>query len=164
MRRLFLSFILCLISVSAAHAANFELPVTPTNLNSFFYTFTVSTNATDTGVAFHVTITDKRFDIYPESIAAVGTITRKDVTNAVMRGAGVLKEASFAPLKPALPVILKKDKRVWTADFIASHELLNDTNVFFVFGVPGSVKPKGETEPSPAQDFYEVKLQDFARP
>jgi hypothetical protein len=164
MRRFFLTLILCLISISAARAANFELPVTPTNLNSFFYTFTVSTNATHGGVAFHVTITDKRFDIYPESTAAVGTVTRKDITNAVMRGSGVLKEASFAPLKPAVPVTLKKDKRIWSADFTASNKLLNNTNVFFVFGVPGSAKPKGETEPSSTQDLYEIKLQDFARP
>jgi hypothetical protein len=164
MRRLFLAAILFLVSIPAARSANFELPITPTNLNSLFYTFTVSTNATKSGVAFHVTVTSKKYDIYPDSIAEVGTVTRKDVTNELLRARGVLIEATFEPLKPTVPVTLKKQKRSWTTDFTAPHELLKNTNAYFVFGVLGSAKAKGKTDPVPVQDLYELKLQDFAKP
>ncbi len=165
MRRLFLTFTLWLIFISVARANNTEIPVTQTNLNTLLYSFSVSTNATNGGVAFHVTITHKRFDIYPDSTADVGTIDRKQITNAAARAfPQPIFEATFEPLKPTIPVALKKEKRVWTADFTAPRELLSDTNACFVFSVPGMEKSKNKTDPLPPADLYELKLQDFAKP
>jgi hypothetical protein len=163
MRRLFLTIIVLLVFVSAARA-NTEIPITQTNLNTLLYSFSVSTNATDSGVAFHVTITHRRFDIYPDSSADVGTIEHAEITNAAPRGfRGPIIQVSFKPLEPAIPIALKKEKRVWTVDFTASRELLRDTNACFVFSVPGGEKSKNKTDPLPA-DLYELKLHEFVKP
>lgn len=162
MRRLFLTVIVSLVLLSTAHA-NDEISVTPTNLDTMLYSFTVSTNATHTGVAFHVTITHKRFDIYPDSIADVGTIAYTEITNSTARPSPQpAKAASFERLKPAIPVALKKEKRIWTAEFTASHELLKNTNACFVFSVFAQ-DPKNGNKAAPA-DLYELRLQDFAKP
>jgi hypothetical protein len=162
MHRLFLTLLVSLVFVSVARAMNVEIPVTPTNLDTLLYSFSISTNATDRGVAFHVTITHKRFDIYPDSSAELGTIEYKEVTNNFARPSPEpLKAASFKPLKPRARVALKKEKRVWTADFTASRELLKNTNVCFVFSVFAQDPKTNKTAPA---DLYELKLQDFARP
>lgn len=165
MRRLFLAFIVWLVFLSAARAANDEISITPTNLDTFFYRFSVATNATKDGVAFHITITDKRFDIYPDSGADVGVVSHKDITNQPARAAGKpLKEASFEPMNPAVPVTLKKEMRAWNADFTASPELLKTPGACFVFRVFAQDRTNGKTVPAPPADFYELKLQDFAKP
>jgi len=161
-----LTVIISLAFVPATRAMNSEILVTPTNLVTLLYSFSVSTNATDRGVAFHVTVTHRRFDIYPDSKAELGTIEYKEITNSMARPTpGPLKVAYFNPLKPRVRIALKKEKRVWTADFNASHELLKNTNVCFVFSVPGQQKSKNEADSAPpATDLYELKLHDFAKP
>lgn len=165
MSRLSLTIIALLVSLSAARADNTEFHISSTNLDTLLYSFSVSTNATDAGVAFHVIITHKRFDIYPDSSADVGTIKHKEITNATARAPGpiIQTQTSFEALKPAIPIALKKEKRVWTADFTASRELLKNPDLCFVFAVPGLERTRGKTEP-PLEDLYELKLQDFAKP
>ena len=157
-----LTLLASLVFVSAARAMNTEIRVSPTNLDSLLYSFSVSTNATARGVAFHVTITHKRFDIYPDSSAEIGTIEYKEITNNLSRPSPKpLKDATFKPLKPKVRVALKKEKRVWTANFTASRELLNNTNVCFVFSVFAQDPKTNKTAPT---DLYELKLHDFAMP
>ena len=142
---------------------NAEIPVSPTNLNTLLYSFSVSTNATARGVVFRITITHRRFEIYPDSSAEIGTIEYKEITNNLARRSPEpLKDATFKPLKSKVRVALKKEKRVWTADFTASRELLNNTNVCFVFSVFAQ-DPKTNKTATPA-DLYELKLHDFAKP
>ena len=56
----FLASIFWFAVVSSVHALSLQVSVTPTNLDTHGYTFSVLTNATKEGVAFHVTIANKQ--------------------------------------------------------------------------------------------------------
>jgi hypothetical protein len=157
MCRSFVAVIAWFVFISSACATSVELPVTLTNLDAYFYVFSVLTNATRDGVAFHVTITHKQYDISPDSNAGVDMVVHKKPTNGGFEG-------SIGSVKPEIPVTLKKEKRVWTADFIVSRELLKNRDVCFVFSVLAHTTVNGKTISMPSVTFYELRLQDFAKP
>ncbi|MGO8925990.1 MAG: hypothetical protein ACLQU3_03710 [Limisphaerales bacterium] len=157
MHRSFIASIIWLVFVSSTWATSVELPVTPTNLDTYFCTFSVLTNATKDGVAFHVTITNKQSDIYPDSSADVDMVIHKKLADGGMEG-------SVGPVTPPIPVELKKEKRLWTADFTVSRELLKNPDVHFVFGVLAHSTVDGKIIPMPSITFYELRLQEFAKP
>jgi hypothetical protein len=138
-------------------ARSVELPVTPANPDTYGYIFSVLTNATRDGVAFHVTITNKQYDIYPDSSADVDMVIHKKLADGGMEG-------SVGPVTPTIPVALKKENRFWTADFTVPHSLLEDTNVCFVFSVLAHSTVNGKIIPVSSVTFYELRLQDFAKP
>ena len=132
--------------------------VTRTNLDSYPYTFAVLTNATNGGVAFHVTITSKKSDIYPDSRVNVDRVIRR-------RGAdGSLEGSSVGPVTPAIPVTLEKENRVWKADFTLPRELLADAGVCLVFSELTHSTVNGKVVAMPSTTFYELRLQDFTKP
>ena len=155
--RAFIASIFWLALVSSMRATSEELPVTPTNLDTYGYTFLVLTNTTQDGVTFHVTITDKQYDIYPDSGADIDMVIHKKFADGSM-------ERSFGRVTPAIPVALKKEKRFWTADFAVPHTLLENTNACFVFSVLAHSTVNGKIIPMPSVTFYELRLQDFAKP
>src|ERR1022692_3631458 len=157
MCRSFITSIIWLAVVSSVRARSVELPVMPTNLDAYGYTFSVLTNATKDGVAFHVTITDKQYDIYPDSSADVDMVIHKKLADGGMKG-------SVGPVTTAIPVALKKEKRLWTADFTVSRRLLKNPDAYFVFSVLAHSTVNGKIIPMPSVTFYELRLQDFAKP
>jgi hypothetical protein len=157
MRRSFITAIFWLVLVSSASATTVELPVTPTNLDTYGYVFSVLTNAIRDGVTFHVTITDKKYDIYPDSGASVDIVTHKKLDNG-----GLL--VSSQAVEPAIQVTLEKEVRVWKADFVVSRKLLKNPDVYFVFSVLAHSTINGKSVPMPSLTCYQIRLQDFAKP
>ena len=157
MRHSFFAFIIWLATLWSVRADSVELPVTPTNLDAYVCTFSVSTNATMEGVAFHVTITNKQSDIYPDSSGNVDMVIHKKRPDGGMEG-------SVGPVMPAIPVVLKKKKRLWTADFTVSRELLKNPDAYFVFSDLAHSTVNGKIIPMPSITFYELRLQDFIKP
>ena len=155
MRRSFIAFIIWFGFISSVRATSVEFSVTPTNLDTYFFTFSVLTNATKDGVAFHIAIASKQYDIYPDSSADVDMVMHKKLADGGMEG-------SVGPVTPAIPVALKRKKRVWTADFTVSRTLLKDPDAYFVFGVLAHSTVNGKNIPMPSVTFYELQLQDFA--
>ena len=156
MRRLFTTSILWLSLILSAHGLSVEIPITTTNLDQYKYVFSVSTNAATNGVAFHVTITAKREDVPSDSTAGLSIVTHtKDVDGSTH---------SIEAVKPAIQVMLKKDKRVWEADFTASFELLKKAGFCFVFTETAHTIIDGKSVAMPSADFYEIKLRDFLKP
>ena len=149
MLRLSIAFVVWLALVSPACALVAEDPVSPRFLETDSYLLSVSTNAAQDGVAFHVTVTAKKFDIEANSWARLEIITHKSVT--------------MTHSKPATPVTLVKAERVWKVDFIISREALNNPDLYFVFGVPYDPL-NGKQIPLPDAYIYQIRLQDSAKP
>jgi hypothetical protein len=154
MHRIFLTFILWFAIALSAHASSVEYSVTRTNLDTYFCVFSVLTNATSDGVAFHVTITNKQYDIFQDSSAGVDMVAHKKSGNGCLEG-------SIGFVEPVIPITLKKEKRVWTADFTVSRELLKNPDVCFVFGVLVHRTINGKTMTMPSADFYELRLHTW---
>jgi len=116
------NLLLCLALVLSggfsAHADSMIFPVTPTNLDQGQFVFSVSTNSTPEGISFHVTITAKTGVIFPDSQADLSTVT---------------KTPNSGTIQPVKSVILKKNDHFWTADFIATPELLKTPDLCFIF-------------------------------
>ena len=157
MRLSFIALIVWSAFVSSACASSVELPVTPASLDTYAYAFSVSTNATGDSVAFHVTITSKQSDIFPDSSAGVDRVVHKKLSDGGL-------ENSIGSVEPVIPVTLKKEQRVWTADFTVSRELLKNPDICFVFTALAHVTMNGKTVPMPSAEFYELRLQDFIKP
>jgi hypothetical protein len=149
---------LLLISGSgiSAFGDSIEIPVTPDALNQGDYVFSVTTNSVQDGVAFHVIITSKRYDILPDSGAHVDMVIHKQIANG-----GI--EESIGPVKPGIPISLKKENRVWTVDFTITREVLKNPEASFVFSVLGQLTVNGKVIEMPSVTFYELRLQDFAK-
>ena len=155
--RSFIASVVWLVCISSACATSVRIPVTPTNLDTYFYVFSMLTNATSDGMAFHVTITNKQNDIFPDSSAGVDVVVYKEHADGG-------REGSIGPVKPEIPVTLNKEKRVWTADFTVSRELLKNPDICFVFSELAHRTVNGKTMAMPSITFYELRLQDFAKP
>jgi hypothetical protein len=115
------------------------------------------TNATKDGVAMDVNITKKQYDIYLDSSSGVDMVIHKKLADGGMEG-------SVGGVMPVIPIALKKEKRFWTAGFTVPHSLLEDTNACFVFSVLAYSTVNGKVIPMPSVTFYELRLQDFAKP
>ena len=130
-----------------------ELSVTPKTLDQGRFVFTISTRPAHKGIAFHVIITAKTGAIPPDSSVYVGSVT------TMPDGARY-----SGPVKPDLQVTLQKDDRIWKADFVASSDLLKNSDVYVVFDVIAHVIENGKSVPMPSADMYEIKLRDFLKP
>jgi len=151
-RSLFVT-IVWLIAALSANAASVEIPVTPNDLDHYHYLFAVSMNTNRNGVAFRVTITAKTHEIPAGSSANVSIVTH------TKRNGGELHK--LEKVKPPVRIALKKDKRVWKANFTVSTELLKKPGVCFVFTEMAHAIENGKDVAVPSADFYEIKLQDF---
>ena len=139
------------------HASVVELAVTPNSLAQNNYTFTVSANTTNDRTAFHVTITAKKEDIDSDSITGLWIVTHTKTREGSTSG------SAMAAFKPEIPVTLKKDDRVWTADFTVPRESLKTPGLCFVFTELAHATVGGERVAMPSATFYELNLQDFAK-
>jgi hypothetical protein len=155
MHRLFITIILCLGIASVAYGTTAEIPVTPASLDTYFYVFSVSTNVAQSGIIFHVTMTAKTSDIDTNDSSAGLTI----VTHTKTDDGGLL--VSRQSLEPAIPVTLKKEKHIWTADFIVSHELLTNPDLYFDISFLAHRIINGKSFPMPSVTCYEIRLEDF---
>ena len=155
MHRLFVTLCLWLPLVFSAHGLSVEIPVTTTNLDQYKYRFSVSTNATTGGVSFHVVVTAKKENIHADSETGLSIVTHTNTRDGETR--------SIARVKPEIPLRVKKDKRVWEADFTVSFELLEKPGLCFVFTEIAHGTIDGKSVAMPSADFYEIKLRDFLK-
>jgi hypothetical protein len=155
MHRSFITFILWLTLILSAHGLSVEIPVTTTNLDQDKYRFAISANAATNGVAFHVTITAKKEDVPSDSDVGLSIVTQTQDASGSTH--------SIAGAKPTVEVRLRKDKRVWTADFTASEELLKKPGLCFVFTEIAHTIVDGKRVAMPSADFYEISLRDFLK-
>jgi hypothetical protein len=143
--------------VISARAASVELPVTPSQLDQNNYKFTVSTAATNNGIAFHVIITAKQSEIFSDSEANLGVVTHpKD-------GKDTITGTSITPFQPTVPIAFNKAKRAWTADFTLPRESLKTPGLCFVFSELAHDTVNGQRVAMPSVTFYEIKLKEFVK-
>lgn len=131
-----------------------EIPVTPATLDTYFYLFSISTNAARDGVDFHVTMTAKSGDIETNDSTADLQLVTHTKENGGLFG-------SCQSLAATLPVHLKKEKHIWTADFVIPDELLSNPNLCFDFGFLAHSTVNGKVIPMPSVTRYEIRLADF---
>ena len=136
--------------VSSASALSMEFGVTTNSLDQGNFVFAISTNAATGGVAFHLTITSKSGDIFDDWGISLDICEHPG-------GGSHIHSAEHAP-----QLALKKEGKVWKADFVASLEALKTRDLCLVFGGLAHVFDKdGNRVPYPAADMYEIKLADF---
>jgi len=155
MHRLFVTLGLWLILACNAHAVSVEIPITTTNLDQHSYVFSVSTNAAADGVAFHVVIKAKKEDIYSDSSVGVSIVSQTRTNGG--------ETHSIAGVRPEIKVTIKKEKRVWEADFTVLNQLLEKPELCFVFTEIAHATVNGKSEAMPSAGFYEIKLRDFLK-
>jgi hypothetical protein len=155
MHRLFVTLGLWLILAFHAHAVSVEIPITTTNLDQHSYVFSVSTNAAADGVAFHVVIKAKKEDIYSDSSVGVSIVSQTRTNGG--------ETHSIAGVRPEIKVTIKKEKRVWEADFTVLNQLLEKPELCFVFTEIAHATVNGKSEAMPSAGFYEIKLRDFLK-
>jgi len=66
-------------------------------------------------------------------------------------------------LTPEIPITLKKEKRVWTADFTLPKKSLDTDGLCFVFTQYGHATINGKRVAMPSAIFYEIKLKEFVK-
>jgi hypothetical protein len=152
-QRLFITPILWLGLVLFAQCASVEFSVTPTNLNLNRYAFSISNNAAQDEIAFHVTVSARSGDIPSDSTADFAIVTHSKDGGTSIQG-----------VKNAIRFTLKKGKRLWKTDFTVSHELLKTPGLCFVFTGIAHATIDGKSVAMPSADFYEIKLKDFVKP
>jgi hypothetical protein len=59
---------------------------------------------------------------------------------------------------------LKKEKRIWVANFTVSRQVLKNQEAAFVFSETSHTTMNGKVIAMPSMTFYEIKLRDFAKP
>jgi hypothetical protein len=155
MRQLLIIPMVWLSLVASAHASSVQLPITTNSLDQQHFTFAVSAHSTNQATAFHITITAKLEDIVSDSEAGLRIVTRTEKDGSVT--------ATIETYPPAIPVALKKDKRVWTADFSLPTKSLSTPGLCFVFTEFGHSMLNGKRIATPSATFYEIKLKDFAK-
>ena len=155
MHRLFVTLGLWLILACNAHAVSVEIPITTTNLDQHSYLFSVSTNVATDGVTFHVVIKAKKEDIYSDSSVGVSIVSQTRTNGG--------ETHSIAGVRPEIKVTIKKEKRVWEADFTVSNQLLEKPELCFVFTEIAHATVNGKSEAMPSAGFYEIKLRDFLK-
>src|ERR1700733_9684814 len=100
-RRILILLFLWLVVAGPAFGMSDELPVTPSSLDTYFYTFAVSTNTVTNGVGFHITISAKRGDIDTNYCNARLDTVRHD------HGSAIFQE----PFETAILVTVQKQPR-----------------------------------------------------
>jgi hypothetical protein len=145
---------LWLAFVLSSFGTTVEIPVTPASLDTDSYLFSVSTNVTGSGTAFHVTMTAKTGDVETND-SGVGL----QLVAHTKQNGGLL--VSCDPLKSSIVVQLKKEKRVWTADFVVPDGFLDNPNLCLSFGFLAHSVVNGKVIPMPSATRYEIRLADF---
>ncbi len=155
MRRSLNILFVWLVAAGPVFAMCVEIPVTTSSLDTYSYTFAVSTNTATNGVAFHIVITAKRGAIDANYCSGrLDTVRDQNGSNEIFQ----------EPFEAAIPVMVQKHAGEWTVDFILPHELLKSPDLYFVFWEQAVSRTNGKTEPMPAGTFYEMWLMDFANP
>ena len=144
--------------VLSAHTSSIEIPITPTQLDQQNYKFSVSVNATNNDIAFHVLITAKQADVSSDSEAHLAIVDHLEDAHGSISGTDI------KPFKPTIPIAFNKDKRVWTVDFTLPHEALKTPGLCFIFSELAHTPINGKTVAMPSITFYEIKLKDFVKP
>lgn len=153
--RVLLFSILLLGATPRAHAESAVIPITPLTLDQRLYTFTVTSTSGTAGVAFHVTITAKRDDIPADSGAGVFiNHETKDQSGWTIWGESI---------DPAISITLKKEPRLWIADFIVPAPLLKNPGLCFGFSEPSYSLANGKRVRMPAEDRYNIRLANFTK-
>jgi hypothetical protein len=155
--------VLWLALASSVYGFSMEVSVTPNSLDHGNYTFSVSTNETQDGVSFHVVVTAKTGGI-PPNYSSIGVCLVTHRKNGTSYGRSDWSSSSIRPFnKPAIPVTLKKDTRVWQADFTIPRQSLWRRDLCCVFSEVDSDTINGQSSPASSATFYEIKLQEFTR-
>jgi hypothetical protein len=150
MCRIFVITSLWLTLALSAFGLSMEIRVTPKALDQGAYAFSVTTNAVQGGVAFHVVISAKTGDISTNCSIGVSVVTHWEPGGS-----------EIVPAKPEIPVAVKKDGRIWMADFTISHGQLKQIGLCCVFSQYDYFVVEGRRVPAGAATFYEIKLRDF---
>lgn len=144
-----------LLVVLPAMAVMVIVVVSPDKLDQGAYVFSVATNAAPNGTAVRVGIHLKT----PDTPPAVST--RADLCLKLSHGGGVSysdKQSNGQPL-PTLTVT-RRDQDM-EASFVASDELLQNTNLYFTFSAVGV---RSGQVVMPGGWIYELNLREFFRP
>jgi hypothetical protein len=149
--------IIWLALVSSARAMSVELPVSPESLDQSHYRFSVATNPTNQGIAFHITILAKKDEIASDSHADVSIVSHTKDSQGSPTG------TTIGPMTPTIPLALNKDKHTWTADFTVSRDALKTPGLCFVFTELSHTTIDGKLIAMPSATFYEMKLTDFVK-
>jgi hypothetical protein len=96
------------------------------------------------------TLAAKTGEIFPDSQADLSIVTRQT-------------ESSPGSIRTVEQVTLKKEDHTWTADFVATPELLKTPGICFVFTAYAHDVENGKTFQMPGADFYAVRLLDFLK-
>ena len=153
MQRIILTLLAGLTLQLSAAAQTIQWPVTPRQLEFGNFVFAVSTQPTNGGTSFHVTIDAKTGIIQGDSAATLAMITGSAAVPAV------------AGPDPAATVTLKRTDSRWTADFTAPAELANNPAAFFIFVVTDyKTNPDGTRTYLSTDRMYEIRLRDFLIP
>ena len=150
MQRIILTVLSCLTLVFSAAAQTVQVPVTPTQLEYSNFVFAVTTQATNGGTAFHVTITTKTEPIQTDTAATLASVTQTNNLPAI------------GSINPATTVNITRTPQVWTVDFTATSDLLNNPTAYLLF-VVSDYKTGGDGKRVylPSDRMYEIRLQDF---
>ena len=150
MKQLILCFVGGLALVISGRAQTMQVPVAPGQMEYSNFIFSVTTMATNGGKAFHVTITTKNNPIQSDCAATLSAVSGT-ATIPVITG-----------LNPSVPIILQRMPRVWTADFVASPDVMNNPSAYFIFVVPDyTTDENGRRTYLSTDRMYEMRLQDF---
>jgi hypothetical protein len=152
---LFIALVILVGLASTATATMVEIAVTPTNLANDEFVFSVSTNIGQGAVVFDVSVTNTQADIFSDSTASVALIHHKRFPDGGLTISGEMP-------KPAIPVSLEKQARIWKAKFTVPRELLKDPDLFFSFSVYEHGIINGKLEFMPSLTVYRMQLQDFS--
>lgn len=134
-----------------------EVSVTPTNLDLHDYAFSISTNAAQDGTGFHVIITAKTHNIPTNSSVNLEVVGDEEFSDDT--GIPPMMGRAAPPVK----VLLKKNKRIWEADFMVPRQQLTDHGLFCLFA-EGFDGETGGVIDAKTVTFYDIKIQEFVSP
>jgi hypothetical protein len=157
MRRLLIIPAVLFALALSARATNVELPITPSQLDQHNYKFSVSANATNQSIAFHVIITAKNDEVSADSEANLVVVNHTQEARGPAAGTGM------TPFTPTVPIAFNKSKRAWTVDFALPREALKTPGLCFVFSELAHDTVNGQRAAMPSITFYEIKLKDFVK-
>jgi len=144
--------------VLSAHASSVEIPITPTQLDQQNYKFSVSVNATNNDIAFHVLITAKQADVSSDSEAHLAIVDHLEDAHGSISGTDI------KPFTPTIPIASHKENRAWTAAFTLPHKSMKTPGLCFIFSELAHDTINGRRLAMPSITFYEIKLKDFVKP
>jgi hypothetical protein len=138
-----------------ANALSVFIPVTATNLVQGDHRFAVIATTVSNDVHFRIAIIAEKEEIPLDSSSAISIVTHAQDGGATSH----LSE----PVKPEIPITMKKEERMWEAAFTVSNELLKKPGLCFVFTELAHTIVEGKTVAMPSAEVYEVQLQRFLK-